>query len=173
MKYRNAQEYDYKHIKKIANQNRKYIPFFMKVNFNDGLSTNSLIIAENNDGDVVGFIRWHQRNDGINTIHELAIENSYKNKNIGTTLLSFVPNNQQLKVTTDNFSAIEFYKKNGFKEEKIIEYEGNKRNIIIFKRKRKNIELNILNYLSLKELENLIILNLHDNLLKNDWKKRK
>lgn len=125
-----AKECDFKAIKKIANQRREFLPALMIYNLKDGFKTNSLYIAKLNE-DVVGFIRWHPRKDGSQTIHEIAVDRNFNGLGIGKKLFNLVPTPIQLKVTEDNHSAIEFYKKQNLQFDSI--YEGKKRNLLVFR----------------------------------------
>ena len=123
-------ESDFKSIKQIANQQREFLPALMNYNLKDGLKNNSLYIAKENN-EIIGFIRWHPRKDGIQTIHEIAVKKGHEGKGIGKQLFQLAPEPVQLKVTEDNAHAIEFYKKQGLEFEKT--FEGKRRNLLILK----------------------------------------
>ena len=123
-------ESDFKSIKQIANQQREFLPALMNYNLKDGLKTNSLYIAKENN-EIIGFIRWHPRKDGTQTIHEIAVKKGHEGKGIGKQLFKLAPEPVQLKVTEDNTYAIEFYKKQGLKFETT--FKGKKRDLLIFK----------------------------------------
>ncbi len=135
-KYKNTisfaipEESDFKSIKQIANQQREFLPALMNYNLKDGLKTDSLYVAKQHN-EIIGFIRWHPRKDGTQTIHEIAVKKGHEGKGIGKKLFQLTPEPIQLKVTEDNKQAIEFYKSQGLQFDSV--YKGRKRDLLVFK----------------------------------------
>lgn len=107
-----ATEHDLTDIKRIANQNREFIGFVMKVALMDSIQKKSLLVFEDLSG-VVGFVHYHPRKDGWHTVHELAVTKSLHSKGVGQQLFNSVPLPIRLKTTEDNVKALNFYAKNG------------------------------------------------------------
>lgn len=122
--YRLGNEDDLRPIKKITNQLRDTLPFVMNVALKEAISKDELYVAEM-DGIVVGFIHFHKRKDGINTIHEIGVSKDYQSKGIGGKLFDLVPIPRRLKTTEDNKIANMFYGKKGM--EMIGKEQGKKR----------------------------------------------
>lgn len=126
-----AKEEDLPRIKQIANQNREFIGFVMNVALKESITKNSLLVYEK-DEKVVGFVHFHKRLDGWNTLHELAVDKAYTNQGIGKELYLCVPLPMRLKTTVDNVYAQEFYEKNGMK--KVRTEQGKKRELVVFEK---------------------------------------
>lgn len=107
-----ASEHDLTDIKRIANQNREFIGFVMKVALMEAIQKKSLLVFDNSTG-VVGFVHYHPRKDGWHTVHELAVSKSIQCQGIGQQLFDSVPLPIRLKTTEDNVNALKFYAKNG------------------------------------------------------------
>lgn len=107
-----ASEDDLIDIKRIANQNREFIGFVMKVALMEAIQKKSLLVFDNSTG-VVGFVHYHPRKDGWHTVHELAVSKNIQGHGIGQQLLDSVPLPIRLKTTEDNVTALKFYAKNG------------------------------------------------------------
>lgn len=107
-----ASEQDLTDIKRIANQNREFIGFVMKVALIEAIQKKSLFVFEDISG-VVGFVHYHPRKDGWNTIHELAVSKPLQSQGVGQKLFDSVPLPIRLKTTEDNVKALKFYAKNG------------------------------------------------------------
>lgn len=58
---------------------------------------------------VVGFVQYHARRDGWQTIYHIAVDRAWRGHGIGRLLLFSVPCPMRLKVTVDNDRAIRFY----------------------------------------------------------------
>ena len=127
-----ALESDFDVIKKIANQNRDFVGFVMKVALKEALLKRSLYVYEVNSA-VIGFVHYHPRKDGWHTIHEIAVAKEYQGKGVGKKLFDIVPLPIRLKTTVDNKNAIEFY---GKKEMVLVNIEdGKKRKLCVFEKK--------------------------------------
>lgn len=118
-------------IKKIANQNRDFIGFVMKVALIEAISKKSLFVFDSVDG-VLGFIHYHPRKDGWNTVHELAVMREHQGKGIGQALFDIVPLPMRLKTTVDNATAIAFYAKNNMLH--VRNEQGKKRSLVVFEK---------------------------------------
>jgi len=128
-----ALESDFDSIKKIANQNREFIGFVMKVALKESLLKKSLYVYEL-DKKIVGFINYHPRKDGWHTIHEIAVLKEYQRMNIGQELFHIVPTPIRLKTTIDNTIAQKFYIKNNMTISAVV--EGKKRKLYIFEKNK-------------------------------------
>lgn len=134
-----ATEHDLNDIKRIANQNREFIGFVMKVALMEAIQKKSLLVFENLSG-VVGFVHYHPRKDGWHTIHELAVSKQCQSKGIGQQLFDFVPLPIRLKTTEDNIKALKFYAKNGMD---IVRVEnGKKRKLTVLEKSNQLCEVN-------------------------------
>lgn len=126
-----AKDEDLDRIKQIANQNREYIGFVMKVALRESIKKKSLFVYEK-ENKILGFVHFHKRLDGWTTLHELVVDKNYQKIGIGKELYNCVSLPMRLKTTEDNQNAINFYKKNGMKEVRI--EEGKLRKLIIFEK---------------------------------------
>lgn len=135
LSYRLAVNSDYKGIKYIANQWRSELGFVMRVAIEDSIKKSEVFVCEIG-GNIVGFIHYHKRKDGWNTIHEIGVDKNFISKGIGKKLFNMVPIPRQLKTTTDNIKANEFYKRQGL--DLIRVEKGNKRELNVWKEKRVN-----------------------------------
>lgn len=126
---RRAEENDLDRIKQIANQNREFIGFVMKVALKEAIKNDSLFVYEDNNK-ILGFVHFHKRRDGWNTLHELVVDKHYHKQGIGKALFSCVPTPIRLKTTVDNFHAMAFYTFNGMTH--IRNEEGKKRSLAVF-----------------------------------------
>lgn len=124
-----AKEEDLKRIKQIANQNREFIGFVMNVALKEAILKESLYIYKK-ENIIIGFVHFHRRLDGWNTIHELAIDKNYQKQGIGQQLFNVVPKPIRLKTTKDNINACSFYEKNGMSITRV--EIGRKRELLVF-----------------------------------------
>lgn len=76
----------------------------------------SKVIVYRQDNDIKGILVYDEIYDRIEIDYILVLE-EYRKKGIGTELLKYFNNNQNisLEVRKSNIVAIEFYKKNGFR----------------------------------------------------------
>lgn len=111
-----ASEADFKAIIRIANQHRAELGQVLKHNLKTGINENSLLVARNTSGDVIGFILWHRRQDGWSTIYDIAVDRDFAGAGIGQILMSQVPQPRQLKTAADNEISRKFYLKLGLRE---------------------------------------------------------
>lgn len=130
-----ASEHDLTDIKRIANQNREFIGFVMKVALMEAIQKKSLLVFEDLSG-VVGFVHYHPRKDGWHTIHELAVAKNLHSNGVGQQLFDSVPLPIRLKTTEDNVKALGFYAKNGMT---IVSVEnGKKRRLTVLEKEKTN-----------------------------------
>lgn len=128
-----ATEHDLTDIKRIANQNREFIGFVMRIALIDAIQKKSLLVFEDLSG-VIGFVHYHPRKDGWHTIHEIAVSKQLQSKGVGQQLFDSVPLPIRLKTTEDNLKALGFYVKNGMK---IVHIEnGKKRKLTVLEKHR-------------------------------------
>ncbi|MBI2674428.1 MAG: GNAT family N-acetyltransferase [Candidatus Yanofskybacteria bacterium] len=108
-----AEEKDIPQIKKIADADKKCLGFISRAWLGASIAKEELHIAVL-DGEVVGFIRWHKRRDGMITIYDLCVAERFRRKNIGQQLVSVLGDSYlRLKCHQDN-PARDFYKRLGF-----------------------------------------------------------
>lgn len=93
---------DIKPIQAIARKFSNELGFVMRVSLERAIDKAELHVARNPDGDVIGFVNWHRRRDGISVIYEIAVHPDYQKLGVGANLLWSVPAPIRLKVTTDN-----------------------------------------------------------------------
>ena len=128
-----ATDHDLTDIKRIANQNREFIGFVMKIALIEAIKKRSLLVFEDLSG-VIGFVHYHPRKDGWHTIHEIAVSKQLQSKGVGQQLFDSVPLPIRLKTTEDNIKALGFYVKNGMK---IVSIEnGKKRKLTVLEKHR-------------------------------------
>ena len=128
-----ATDHDLTDIKRIANQNREFIGFVMKIALIEAIKKRSLLVFEDLSG-VIGFVHYHPRKDGWHTIHEIAVSKQLQSKGVGQQLFDSVPLPIRLKTTEDNIKALGFYVKNGMK---IVSIEnGKKRKLTVLEQHR-------------------------------------
>lgn len=123
---------DLKDIKKIANQNREFIGFVMNVALKESIEKQSLKVLIK-DKSIIGFVHYHKRRDGWNTLHELAVAKEYQHYGYGQKLFDDVPQPIRLKTTADNINAINFYLKNSMTH--VRNEQGKKRELMVFEKK--------------------------------------
>lgn len=112
VEYRLANDSDIPGINKVARSLRNELGFVMNVVLKDAINHDELFVADL-DGHIVGFVHFHRRRDGWNTIHEIGVLREYHDFGIGKTLFELVPKPRRLKTTIDNDKANEFYKRRG------------------------------------------------------------
>lgn len=128
-----ATDHDLTDIKRIANQNREFIGFVMKIALIEAIKKRSLLVFEDLSG-VIGFVHYHPRKDRWHTIHEIAVSKQLQSKGVGQQLFDSVPLPIRLKTTEDNIKALGFYVKNGMK---IVSIEnGKKRKLTVLEKHR-------------------------------------
>ena len=109
---RNARNSDVDLIKKIADANREEIGFVLRPIFEASVEQGELLVAVTNS-QIVGFLRWHHRRDGWNTIYEICVDEGFRKSGIGAALLDQIPRPIRLKCPTDNKSN-NFYRHIGY-----------------------------------------------------------
>ena len=110
--YRLGTESDLPRLKNITNQYKNELGFVMNVSLKDAIKRNEFIIAEQDDK-IVGFVHFHKRLDGWNTIREIAVLKDKTGHGIGKKLFNMVDKPRRLKTTVDNEKANNFYKNMG------------------------------------------------------------
>ena len=141
IKYRLAKQEDFEQVLEIENEcfKQPYSTEDLKYEFEEN-PVNKIIVAEN-EGEVVGFIDFLITFNSA-TIMQIAVTEKFRGKGIATHLLSQMENSFPkeiddlvemitLEVRESNIEAINFYKKNGFKEVTIWA-ESNKNSLKIF-----------------------------------------
>jgi GNAT superfamily N-acetyltransferase len=169
MGIRKANKNDFKSIKKVLNSQREWMPAVLNYNLEDGLKTDSIFVYEK-DSSILGMVRWHPRQDGTSTLHELCTMKGFQGKGIGKILLNLIPGDIQLKTTEDNISAQKFYLSQGFIEKEKI--KGKKRDLLLFTKKSPTFCINLSLFLLDREIEDAVLQNLNDDLLKPYWKSK-
>ena len=107
-----AHDGDFDAINRIARQWNIELGFVSRAMLAQSATARELYIAEKDD-DVCGFVRWHRRRDGWNTVYEIAIDKARRGQGIGRALLDAVPRPVRLKCTVDNATANAFYAAQG------------------------------------------------------------
>ncbi len=111
-----ASENDVAEIKSIADnrENKYYLGFTNRAILSASIAQSELHIARIN-GKIVGFIRWHKRNDEWITVYEICVDESHRRQGIGRQLMSAIGTGPvRLKCHSGN-PAVHFYKRLGFK----------------------------------------------------------
>lgn len=103
---------DIQAIKRITNQYKNELGFVNSAALAESADRHELHIAEYNRL-IVGFVRWHKRQDGVSTIYEIAVDRQHTGNGIGRALLCAVPEPTRLKCTVEN-RANAFYSAAGF-----------------------------------------------------------
>lgn len=85
----------------------KWLPFVRRDSLAEAVYRHELLVVEVNEA-IAGFCRYHVRQDGWTTLHELAVLPEYQGRGIGRQLLYAVPCPIRLKCMTDN-PANEFW----------------------------------------------------------------
>lgn len=93
---------------RIARQYPSALPFISRAQLRQSLAKRELLVADY-DGQTVGFVRFHARRDGWQTVYDLAVHRDYSGRGIGRALLYAVPAPIRLKCTLDNTVANRFY----------------------------------------------------------------
>ena len=114
--FRIASDSDIPAIDKIARQYPDELAFVRKVSIKRGIDNLSCHVACFGDV-VVGFVLFHRRRDGWQTIYDLGIDRQYTGLGIGRNLLYSVPCPIRLKCKSDNARAIRFYENAGMRVE--------------------------------------------------------
>ena len=130
-------------IREINNQDRLKIYKIIEEEFNvkyknDNVFTHWYIYELNNE--IIGFINFDVIYEN-SEIQYIYVDKNYRKQGIATTLLQKMFDNLDkevknisLEVRNDNIEAIEFYKKNGFKEVAVREkYYGDRDAILMLK----------------------------------------
>lgn len=107
---------DAERCQQIARQWRDELPFVMLPALREAAARKQLYIADV-DGQIAGFVHWYARRDGINTIHEIAVDRDHLQGGIGRTLLYSVPCPIRLKCKANNDRANRFYANAGMQQE--------------------------------------------------------
>lgn len=95
-------------IKQITNQYKKELGFVNSAALASAINRRELYVAVL-DGRTIGFVNFHRRKDGWNTIYEIAVGREHRGEKIGRALLESVPLPRRLKCTVDNTTANDFY----------------------------------------------------------------
>ena len=97
---------------------------------NNDIGTNDRILVYELDGNVVAFLEYSQLYETADLLN-IVVDDDYRQKGIGTILLEYLFKDASierimLEVRVNNFTAISFYKKNGFKIVRTIKnyYDG-------------------------------------------------
>ena len=108
-----AEEKDISQIKQITDADKKWLGFVSRAWLGASIAKEKLHVAVFGD-EIVGFIRWHKRRDGVITIYDLCVAKRFRRRNIGQQLVSALGDNYlRLKCHQDN-PACDFYKRLGF-----------------------------------------------------------
>ncbi len=101
-----------------------------------------LLVAETND-DIIGYSLGYMENKSEGHIVSIAVKKAYRNKGIGTILMTNIENELKsrganlvkLEVSVDNYNARRLYEKLGYKNVKVLpKYYGNRDGILMIKK---------------------------------------
>jgi GNAT superfamily N-acetyltransferase len=101
-------ENDIEACQRVARPYRKELPFITRAQLRQSIGKRELFVAEVS-GQVIGFVRWHSRRDGWQTVYDLAVRQDYLGQGVGRALLYSVKAPLRLKCTQDNTVANRFY----------------------------------------------------------------
>src|SRR5690606_19035862 len=104
---RHATPDDVPRILELARQYRDELGYVHPVALREHIHRRTVLVAEWY-GNVWGFVDYHARRDGWQTIYHLAVDKHVTGQGIGRQLLYAVPCPMRLKVTTDNTANV-FY----------------------------------------------------------------
>jgi ribosomal-protein-alanine N-acetyltransferase len=85
----------------------------------------SILLVYEEEGKIIGYILWLKR-ENYYRLYSIGVRKEYQGKSIAQKLLDYsfsILNDKKkytLEVRSDNFRAINFYKRNGFKVVKIL-----------------------------------------------------
>lgn len=112
---RYATDSDIAECDRIARQYPAELAFVRKASLQRGVDNKSLHVAIADDR-LVGFVLFHRRLDGWQTVYDLAVDKRYAGLTIGRQLLYSVPCPIQLKCKVDNRRANRFYEQIGMQD---------------------------------------------------------
>lgn len=98
-------------IQGIAWKYRDELGYVRKQSLQRAINLRELVVATHK-GRIVGFVNFHARRDGWQTVYEIAVHPDWRELNIGKALLAAVPKPVRLKCTVDN-KANAFYEAQG------------------------------------------------------------
>ncbi len=108
-----ANNEDLSAIEQIAYRNKDSLGFILRCIIKASTEAGELFVACKEDGEVIGFIRWHRRRDGWIIIYEICVRRDFRGEGVGRLLLEKVPKPIRLKCPQDNESN-KFYEHLGF-----------------------------------------------------------
>lgn len=111
---RQATSEDVDSILHIAHQYRDELGYVHPVALRSHIAAGTVLVCKV-DGRLVGFVEYHARRDGWQTIYHLATDKSMTGQGIGRQLLYAVPCPIRLKVTQSNETATKFYESAGMR----------------------------------------------------------
>jgi GNAT superfamily N-acetyltransferase len=109
-----AVDVDVDSIIKIAHQYRNELGYVHPVALHEHIAKGTVHVCKE-DGRIVGFVDFHARRDGWQTVYHLATDKEFVGQSVGRQLLYSVPCPMRLKVTTDNETANRFYANAGMR----------------------------------------------------------
>jgi ribosomal protein S18 acetylase RimI-like enzyme len=130
---RRAVSNDLPAVQAIARQWPTELAFVRRASLERGLSERSLYVAEA-DQQVVGFVLFHARRDGWQTIYDIATHRDYLGQGVGRALLYAVPCPIRLKCTVDNVAGNRFYFSAGMQVARV--EQGRKRTLNVWEMRR-------------------------------------
>ena len=109
---RTARIEDITAVKRIADSNKREIGFIVRPILEASIESGELLVAHEENGEVIGFLRWHRRRDGWSTIYEICVRADFRGLGIGKCLLNHIPRPIRLKCPVDNDANV-FYERLG------------------------------------------------------------
>lgn len=98
----------------IAHQYRQELGYVNPAALREHIGRGTVLVCESG-GEIAGFVDYHTRRDGWQTVYHLATHRDHAGQGIGRQLLYSVPCPVRLKVTVDNEVANKFYQSAGMR----------------------------------------------------------
>lgn len=129
---RHATPDDVPRILEIAHQYRDALGYVHPMALREHISARSVLVTEW-FGNIWGFVEYHARRDGWQTVYHLAVDKHATGQGMGRYLLYAVPCPIRLKVTADNVCANAFYHHTGMRVART--EAGKKRQLLVYERR--------------------------------------
>lgn len=102
---------DFPTIRVLADEHKHELGWINSPTLRGSMARRELFVADE-DGVVCGFVRWHARQDGWNTLYELVVSAQHRCRGVGRMLLYAVPCPVRLRCPVD-LPANAFYQASG------------------------------------------------------------
>lgn len=84
---RRAEIQDLTSIKRLADNNRTTLGFVLRPALMAGIKQGWLLIAEQTNGELLGFIHYRHRRDMQTTLYEICVAQSFRRRGVGRALI--------------------------------------------------------------------------------------